>query len=185
MPARVPSRVKALRGTSRPDRERREPQPRPGNPRPSRALPLDVRREYDRLLRRLAPMRVLTHADGLALELGAQALAEFWRLDGVLREKGTTYETTTPQGSSLVRQRPEVVLLADAWRRAASMLQQFGLTPASRGRVEVVPDPTRSKWEGRIKDPIDAMRARRAGRVPFDPVEAYRLEKPRRSAPDA
>jgi P27 family predicted phage terminase small subunit len=159
MPARVPSHVKALRGTLRADRlNLREPQPKAGTPRPSRTLPPDVRREYDRLARRLAPMRVLSAADGLALELGALALAECWRLDGVLRGQGATYETTTPQGSTLVRQRPEVVLLADAWRRAASMLREFGLTPSSRGKVEVVPDPAPSI------DPVEAFRLRYAKR---------------------
>jgi hypothetical protein len=181
MPARLPSRVKELRGTSRPDRQRREPQPTAGSPQPSRVLPDDVRREYDRLGAVSGPCALLTLADGLALELGALALAECWRLDAVLREKGVTYETTTPQGSTLVRQRPEVVLRVDALRRASAMLQQFGLTPASRGRVEVVPDSGPSKWDGPVKDPIERLRQRRLATM-SDPVEAYR-QKLRRTEP--
>ena len=37
------------------------------------------------------------------------------------------------------RVRPEQAIAADAWRRAASMLAQFGMTPAARPKVEAMP----------------------------------------------
>jgi phage terminase small subunit len=116
-------------------------------------------RKWHRLL---APLGVLTVVDGLGLELGALALAECWRHEAVIREKGATYETTTPAGSTMIRPRPEVALAADAWRRASSMLQQFGLTPVSRARVEArPPDAPDSKWLGLLTDPISAFRRQR------------------------
>jgi P27 family predicted phage terminase small subunit len=149
MPARLPTRIKKLRGTFRQDRARpREPQPRVGAPRPSRPLTLPVQREYDHLVRRLLSLRVLTTLDGLAVELCAQALSEHWQLMEVLANKGgPTYETETPQGSKMIRLRPEAMLAQDAWRRASAMLQQLGMTPVARSRVQAVPPPpSPSKW---------------------------------------
>ena len=183
MPARLPTTVKALKGTLRGDRvNAREPRPKIGAPRPSRELALDVRREFDKLVRRLAPLRVLAQVDGLALELCASALAQCWRYEAVLREKGSVYETTTPAGSTMIRQRPEVVLAADAWRRASAMLQQFGLTPASRGRVEELPPGRSARWDGLIGrvDPFEKLLRKRER---LDPVAAFQRQRPVAPAP--
>ena len=51
--------------------------------------------------------------------------------------EGSTYETVTRSGTVLYRPRPEVRLAADAWSRALRALVELGLTPRSRGRVEV------------------------------------------------
>jgi phage terminase small subunit len=163
MPAKLPTRMKALKGTLRGDRANaREPRPELGKPRPSRELALDVRREFDELVRLLAPLGVLTVVDGLALELGAVALAEYWWHEAVIREKGATYETTTPAGSTMIRPRPEVPLAADAWRRASAMLREYGLTAVSRARVEAAPpDRPDSRWAGLLGDPIAAFRRQR------------------------
>jgi Phage terminase, small subunit len=80
---------------------------------------------------RLRPMKVLSVADDLALELTAEALAEVWRYEQVVRERGATYETLTREGSTMVRQRPEVLLLSTAWQRAMAGLREFGLSPRS------------------------------------------------------
>jgi len=181
VPTRLPTRLKKLRGTLRGDRVNdREPRPKVGAPRPSRDLPMDVRREYEKLVRRLAPLRVLTTVDGLALELGALALAECWRYAAVIGAQGATYETTTPAGSTMSRQRPEATLLADAWRRATAMLQQFGLTPVSRSKVEELPPDTGgSKWAGLLKnDPLERLlRAKES-----TSVEAFQRQRQRAKA---
>ena len=142
---RTPSGLKRIAGTWRADRHRREPQPKLGAPRPSRALPAEVAREYRKVLRRLAPCRVLADTDALGIELLALALAEVWRHEAVLREKGYTYETTTAQGSTLIRPRAEVALLADAYRRAVALMVRFGLTPADRGRLTAEDPPERDR----------------------------------------
>lgn len=76
-----------------------------------------------------------------------------------------TYETTTPTGSVMFRTRPEVALANDAWRRATVMLQQFGLTPASRPKVDArPPDVPGSRWAGLLgkRDSVAAFQAKRA-----------------------
>jgi P27 family predicted phage terminase small subunit len=152
MPARLPTEVKRLRGTLRKD-EPLPPEAPAGVPRPSRALPPDVKREWRRLVRELETLGMTSRVDGLALELGAQALAEVWRLDEFLREHGGSYTVTTKAGGEMVRQRPEVAHRQDAWRRASQVLQQLGLTPVSRAKVDPPAAPparaVKDKWAPR------------------------------------
>jgi P27 family predicted phage terminase small subunit len=92
---------------------------------------------------------VLTVADRAALALVCTALAEHEAAAAVVATKGATYEAVTEAGTILHRQRPEVAIASDAWRRAMRGLAEFGLTPASRGRVEATPQRPRdpaSEW---------------------------------------
>jgi P27 family predicted phage terminase small subunit len=139
----LPTVLKVLRGTYRASRANvAEPQPQLGAPpKPPRLSPLGAE-VWDELARQLKQLKVLTRADGHALELACEALAE-WRaaLDVVQRE-GTTYKAVTKSGSVLLPH-PSVRQAADAWRRAQRMLVEFGLTPSSRTRVSVPPDAAR------------------------------------------
>ena len=170
MSKRLPTRVKALRGTLRRDRTNpREPKPLVRIPPCRRSLPASVRAMYQRVGRILAPLRVVTVADGLALELVASALVEHETAARVILEQGATYPARTEAGAVMHRARPEQAIAADAWRRAASMLTQFGLTPASRSKVEVLPPPAA---------PSDNPLARlRGGAV--DALEQFRCQHPR------
>ena len=98
----------------------------------------------------------------------------------MIAAKGETYETTTPAGSVMIRQRPEVALAADAWRRYAAMLQRFGLDPVSRARVEMIPPVgPPSKWAGLLgADAFDEFIQRRNRTQPppgaKDPARYFR-----------
>jgi P27 family predicted phage terminase small subunit len=138
---RLPTATKALRGTLRPDRTNpREPKPKVGAPPARRDLPAAVKVWYRRIVKALPP-RVATVADGLALELGARAFSEYDSAVNVIAERGLTYEAVTVSGAVMQRARPEAAIAANAWQRAARMLEGFGLTPASRSKVEAVPAP--------------------------------------------
>lgn len=80
-------------------------------------------------------MGVLTLADGKALELLCDAYAEYREARSVCEREGMTYESVSEHGS-MWRARPEVAIASDAWRRIASMLREFGLTPSSRTKVQ-------------------------------------------------
>jgi P27 family predicted phage terminase small subunit len=84
-------------------------------------------------------MRVLTLADREALALTCSALAEHQRAAAVVAERGVAYEAPAKNGTVLYRERPEVRVASDAWRRALRGLTEFGLSPASRGRLDVPP----------------------------------------------
>lgn len=129
--------MKRLEGTLRTDRvNAREPRPPRGEPRLRGRLSKPALAEYRTLVATLAPMRILSVVDGVALELAAQALAEYRAAVGVLLRTGQSYECRTSAGSVMRRTRPEQAIAADAWRRAMHALEEFGLTPASRSKVE-------------------------------------------------
>lgn len=80
-------------------------------------------------------MGVLETSDADALALLCAALAERAYAQRVLNEEGMTYERITDRGGSSIAVRPESQAAADAWRRAQSMMLQFGLTPSARTKV--------------------------------------------------
>ena len=47
-----------------------------------------------------------------------------------------------------IRRHPATGVAADAWRRVSSMLAEFGLTPASRSRLQVVAATGAPRTEG-------------------------------------
>jgi P27 family predicted phage terminase small subunit len=110
-------------------------------------------------------MNVLTRSDGPALELLAFALAEYDASARVVLELGPTYECKTEAGAIMRRARLEQAIAADAWRRAAQMLASFGLTPASRSKVEALPPEASGRWAGLIGDPMERLFHRRESSV--------------------
>lgn len=140
-PAPKPTWLKKISGTFRADRSAvNEPDPDLGEPpRPPGLSPM-ARRAWKQCARQLAAMRVLTVADGAALELLAEAYAEWHAASRTIRREGATYRAITKSGS-VILPHPAVRQGADAWRRVQRMLSEFGLTPAARSRVSAVPGP--------------------------------------------
>jgi P27 family predicted phage terminase small subunit len=137
MPARRPTALKLLTGTFRPDRARNEPRYSATVPKPPVTLSKAARAYWQELSKQLDRAGVMTEADRQALALTCSALAEHEAAAAVVADLGAAYEARTEAGAIMHRQRPEVAIAADAWRRAMRGLSEFGLTPASRGRVEV------------------------------------------------
>lgn len=147
-----PTRLKVLEGTTRKDRANpAEPKPPPARAREAapRWLRPTSRPWWNRLRPLLVQMQVLTGADPVALGLLCDALADYMSARAIVERKGRTYETEGEAGL-MVRQRPEVAIAADAWRRAKLMMTEFGLTPASRAKVsaaDVGPTDPLEAWE--------------------------------------
>lgn len=146
---RKPTQLKVIQGTFKKSRENlNEPNPPAGIPEPRKELSKRTREEYYRLAEDLNKMGVLTEVDGIALELCADALAEYWTATEVIDKLGACIECVNKNGGTYMVKRPEVTQAADAWRRAMVMLQQFGLTPSSRGKVSVNKETSKkSKWQ--------------------------------------
>ena len=148
-PKPTPTNLRILRGN---------PGRRPLNedePKPPRALPpvpdwfnLLEREAWDTVIAALEPMGVVTLSDGPALTLLAQTWAEWREARGTIDLEGNYYAA-----NGWVRKHPAVGVAANAWRRVASMLAEFGLTPAARTRVQMIADGD--------PDPFDKFRARR------------------------
>lgn len=125
----------------------------------------DVLAMYGRLVAVLDPLRIATVADGVALELCAGALGEYHRAAAVIAREGATYECRTEGGGMMHRARPEVQIAESAWKRGAAMLRDFGLTPASRPRVDPAPAPKpENPFEAIHREPARRAKPRRRTR---------------------
>ncbi len=170
---KLPTRLKEIRGTARKDRQNlREPRPPLGIPPPRRGLSVAARGWYRRLARLLHDMSVLTLADGPALELLAETLAEYTQARRLLARDGQSYECATTAGAVMRRTRPEQAVAADAGRRAAHLLEQFGLTPVSRSKVEGATAPPVDDFLTRFQGQRRVAAAARPGKP--DPERFFR-----------
>jgi P27 family predicted phage terminase small subunit len=130
---------KALGGTLEPGRTNHaEPQPTVLLPLPPEWLSEKAKQYWGEVGGVLLSMKLCTVADGPALELLTEALAEWAEARRAVHLAGLTYETTTMTGDVMRRPNPEVAIASDAWRRALKMLTEFGLTPASRSKVSAL-----------------------------------------------
>lgn len=144
---RKPTALKVLHGTNRKDRAN-PAEPKAGMLRAD-APPPDWLSERGReawtdLLPLLRGMKVATVADPTALALLCDALAEYVEARSVVAEQGAIYWTRGKV--EMQRTHPAVAIAQDAWRRAKTMLSEFGLTPAARSRV--------SSASGEEQDPL-------------------------------
>jgi P27 family predicted phage terminase small subunit len=99
----------------------------------------------------LQGMRVLSKADAEKLALGCDALGEYLELREFIKENGRTYKTVTVTGSTVYRPRPEVAMCVDAWRRASSILSEFGLSPSARSKVQTIVDEEKEPFAEYLK----------------------------------
>lgn len=135
----LPSEVKRAHGERRSTRlNPREPRPTPGAPAKPR-LGRVAAAEWDRLAKLAAEMKVLTTADGPALEAAAVAYEDWQAARAIVLRDGRFYTTTTASGSRMRRTHPGVGVAAEAWRRYVAGLALFGLSPAMRTKVQTAP----------------------------------------------
>ena len=132
-----PVELKVIDGTYRKDRENPDaPVLPPGMPEAPAYLTgraLEIWVDYGRRL--LDDLRVLSEAHWAALAMLSMELASYEQASAVIAEKGQTYTTKMRGGQTSIRPRPEVAIAAKAFEHARRMLLEFGLTPASTGKV--------------------------------------------------
>ena len=134
-----PTSIKAIQGTLRPDRaNKNEPKLDAQIPTTPSWLSPIAKNAFKEIAELLVDIRVITKADKKALEIMCDAYSEYRELRKVVIEHGPTFETTGVGGDTVIRARPEVAMSSDAWKRFNSQLQQFGLTPASRAKVNAM-----------------------------------------------
>lgn len=159
-----PTALKLLHGTARPDRVNpREPKPTTARiERPSWLKDAGYR-IWKQIAPQLEAMGVLTDADPHALALLCDAYSEYLEARSVVRAQGLTFQHVKVVGtkkneageeepilSVMVRQRPEVAIASDAWKRVSAMMQQFGMTPSARTKVQVTQVEEADPFEARF-----------------------------------
>ncbi len=140
-----------------------EPAPERGVPTCPSHLSKRAKQTFRKLGKQLDAIGVITKADGLALELLVSAYDEYRDARDLIHEAaeekkfegqtvemkdGLIYRSLTANGI-ILRAHPANALATNAWRRVASMLAEFGLTPASRSKVS-------GAGSGEGEDPLDA-----------------------------
>lgn len=140
----LPENLKVIRGTQRPGRVNKEA-PKPEKKKPDAfSILTEGAQEYRAyIVPKLEELGVLSVLDASALDLLCSTFDEWDSLNARIKNDlngGTTYETSTKDGSKMIRPYPEIGQRADAARRFQSLLGEFGLTPSTRDKLKVVPD---------------------------------------------
>lgn len=125
-------------------------------PRPTRGIPpmprgLDARAKaaWRAWSERLNALGLMTHLDGLALEMVSVAYAKWRHAQVQVPLTGGDVITQPPSGRQAPN--PWVDIRDREFRNLAMMLKEFGMTPNSRAGLKVEPPPER--------DPLDAFEA--------------------------
>jgi P27 family predicted phage terminase small subunit len=158
--APLPTALKALQGTLRPDRVNpHEPKPAAlgeevGRKPPNWIHDLAARRYWRELVPILQAANMLAVTDTTALSVLAVAYGRWRKYEDFLQKHGETYEAAGQAGALgvlgpaiLQRPRPEVHMRDKAEDRLLTLLREFGLTPSSRSRVSALPSKTKDEME--------------------------------------
>lgn len=132
-----PTHLHVIDGTARPDRmakRKREPKPKPAA-RPVCPSHLDqvARNEWRRVVPELVQIGVIARIDTATLAAYCQAYSRWVKAELELQAHGGL--TFTLESGS-IRQHPAVKIASEAMAQMRTFAQEYGLTPASRARVQ-------------------------------------------------
>lgn len=115
----------------------REPQPVAITPKMPKYLDARAKAEWRRLCPILKRMRVLTEADGIALGNLCMVVSRLEQAEAKLAQSGLLYKSPT---SNYVMQSPLLNIVNTCIDQLNRLLAHFGLSPASRARLQIVPE---------------------------------------------
>lgn len=147
---RKPTHLKLLEGNrgKRNLKDRHEPEPRAKAPPCPRQLDYEARKEWKRAAKELLVLGILTSVDRAALAAYCQAWSTYVTALDHLRSEPMIFKT---EKGYPVRN-PWFDIASTAQAHMKSFMTEFGLTPASRSRLNIAPPPE----PGKPKDPAEA-----------------------------
>ena len=110
-----------------------EPKPKSVKPKKPAWLDRVARREWNRMCKLLEPLGLLSEIDGAALGIYCQAFSRLVLAEKAIAEHGIVYV----DGLAL-RTRPEVLIAEKAMKTLRAVAAEFGMTPSSRSRIQVL-----------------------------------------------
>ena len=133
-----PTNLKVLEGnpSKRPLPEN-EPKPTPVAPKRPAWLTGEGKKVWDRLAPELERLGLLTSIDGEAFAAACQAWKDYVECQRVLKKHGRTYTYKNQGGFENETERPEVKVANKALEQFRTFCREFGLTPASRAKIDV------------------------------------------------
>ena len=137
-PAPKPTEQKLLEGTYRTDRApHNEPKPRVMIPRAPEWLQGVALKEYNRHAKMLVGLRVMTEADRLALVAFTYEYGKWREAEEALNEEGPVLYSVKTGAAYL---NPWQGIASNHFKNMVKLMQEFGLTPASRSRIDAQPE---------------------------------------------
>jgi len=132
-----PTALKILEGNpgKRP-LNKREPKPR-GRPQCPAWLPREAKNEWKRMSTELERLGLLTSVDRAAFASYCLAWDRLINAEKVLQEQGLVMSFPRDDGTEYLQQRPEVSISNKAMIQIRAFCVEFGLTPASRARMQL------------------------------------------------
>jgi P27 family predicted phage terminase small subunit len=138
-PRPLPAAVSRLRGTFRKDRAPVSPaQPVGGIPACPQQLDDEARREWRKVSKELFSLGLLTKIDKAALSGYCQAWSDWVEALDKLKVEGKVFKS--PNGYPVLS--PWISIASKANEQMRAYLSEFGMSPATRARVEALPVPT-------------------------------------------
>lgn len=141
-PAPKPTAIKKIQGNpGKRKLNEKEPQAPPGVPECPEHLDAVARREWTRVSTLLVGMKVLTEADYIALANLCQAYSTLIAAQKQMNKSGILYKTK----SGYIQQSPLLGIITSQTTIVNKLLAEFGLTPASRTRINIAPQEEKPK----------------------------------------
>jgi P27 family predicted phage terminase small subunit len=143
-----PTALKLLKGNPgrRPMNEN-EPRPEPRLPQAPSHLSETAKREWKRAGRMLLQLGLITGIDRPAFALYCQAYGRWVEAEEALRQYGVMVKS--PSGFPM--QSPYLAVANKAMEQMRSLLSEFGMTPASRTRVQAVLPEEEDEFEAFLR----------------------------------
>lgn len=143
-----PTALKVLEGNpgKRPLNDK-EPKPEKKAPRCPSWLEPEAKKEWKRMAKTLESIGVLTKVDMTAFAGYCQAYARWKEAEEFLSKHGTIFKTP----SGYIQQVPQVSIAQTYLKVMKDFCSEFGLTPASRTRIQVNTEKTE------VDDPMEMM----------------------------
>jgi P27 family predicted phage terminase small subunit len=141
---RKPAKLHLIQGTAQPCRmNKNEPVAPDDIPRPACEIGERESYWYGILVGRIQSLGIASSTDSEMVMLAAQCLADVETCQSDIKENGRNYTKiellTLPDGTikaqKMLKANPAVAQLSDLRRNTQSLLNEFGLSPASRGKV--------------------------------------------------
>jgi P27 family predicted phage terminase small subunit len=142
---RIPTKIKKLRDTFRPARAVNEPEPELVTPLPPNHLDPVAREEWDRISAELESLGLLSNLDRTALAGYCLAYSRWIKAEEILAKSsllimtGQTKDDKGHLSGGCPIQNPMLAVSNKAQELMIRYLSEFGMTPASRSKIDVKP----------------------------------------------
>jgi len=156
-----PTKVKILEGEKNKNRiNKREPQPSELETTPPKHLSPEAKNEWKRIYPELQRMGLMACVDRAALAAYCQAYGRWVKYEKIVADKGELYQT---QSGNIITS-PALWVANKALEQMHKFLTEFGLTPASRSRIQINPAKKKDDMEELLDFCVESTRKTESGK---------------------